>query len=232
MTPGAEHSRKRTRQRVALVMLMLAALVVLSVLLEHVWEGHLSTILNMVREAGPLAPLVYVCVAALASLVFIPQVPLTLLSGVLFGALWGAAWSLAAMAVSGSAAFWLSRHVLRHRLLDRVGEHPSYRKLESLSRSHPAKVVAVSRIVPVMPYPWLSYLLGLTRVRYLTFVFMSFVCMIPETLLLTAGGHILRDGVAHGRLGVREVAILLAAAAVLFLVVRWGKRMVGSGAEE
>lgn len=227
MNEGAGTTVLHMKKRIVATMIAVTVLVVLSVLLEHVWEGHLSAILTMVRDAGPMAPLVYVGVAALASLLLIPQGPLTLLSGVLFGSLWGAAWSLAAMAVSGTVAFWLSRHALRHRLLARFGDNASYKKMERLSHTHPARVVAVSRIIPIMPFPWLSYLLGLTRVKYFTFLFMSFVCMIPETLLLTAGGHILRDGVAHGRLTPKEVAVLLVAALAMFVVIRWVKKGTG-----
>lgn len=97
-----------------------------------------------------------------------------------------------------------------------------------LSRRHPVKVLALSRIVPVVPYSVANYLWSVTRVKFIPYLVMSVLCLIPETVFLTAGGHILSAGVTRGTFNWELFAVLGVAAAVIFFLVRAVRKSLGS----
>ena len=97
---------------------------------------------------------------------------------------------------------------------------PNFMKMEMLSRRHPIKVLALSRIVPVVPYSVANYLWAATGVRFLPFLIMSVVCLIPETVFLTAGGHLLSSGVRMGTVDWEMLTVLAVAGALIYLLVR------------
>ena len=195
-----------------------------SAALEHWGKGHLGTLVRVVAAQGALAPVVFIALDALGVALLVPQVLFTLCAGVLFGAFWGALWASLGLALGALASFLLGRYMLRGRIRRMWGDNPVFQTLDRLSLKHPNKVIAVSRLVPVMPFPVSSYMLAVSHVRPVPYLVLTWLCMLPETALLTCGGHILRAGVVHGRVPWALVAALAGLAALLFLLVRWVRR--------
>jgi len=58
--------------------------------------------------------------------------------------------------------------------------------------------VAITRLVPLFPFNLLNYGFGLTKVKFTTYVFWSWMCMLPGTVIYVVGADafatILRDG--------------------------------------
>jgi uncharacterized membrane protein YdjX (TVP38/TMEM64 family) len=192
---------------------VLAAFGLLSLVLEHWGERYMSRITRFVAARGELAPLVFIAVNALLTMFLVPQVLFTVAAGVFFGWKFGAAYASAGMTVGATMAFLLARYGLRERLHARFADRPVYRRMLSLSRTHPLHLISLSRIIPVLPFPATSYLLGITEVRCLPYALLSWLAMLPETVFLASGGHLLSSGVrGHGSV---EAAVVLAVAGVI-----------------
>lgn len=199
---------------------------VISFAAEHFGEGHLSDLTHWIDESGNFAPLVFMLINVLGMILVLPQTLFTVVAGVLFGAVKGTAMCLVSMAAGSTISFFLGRFVFRGWILGRFGSDPNFKRLEMLSRRHPVKVLALSRIVPVVPYSVANYLWSVTRVHFIPYVLMSVLCLIPETVFLTTGGHILSAGVIKGTFNWGMLVALFVAGAVVFILVKAVKRSI------
>ncbi len=196
----------------------------LSFAAEHYGEGHLSALTAWIEARGNFAPFLFMGINTIGLVLVLPQTLFTVVAGVLFGAVKGTAMCLISMAAGSSVSFFLGRFVLRGRVFKRFNSDPNFMKMEMLSRKHPFKVLALSRIVPVVPYAIANYLWAATGVKFVPFLIMSVLCLVPETVFLTAGGHILSAGVLKGTLNWKMLAVLAAAAGLIFFLVRAVRR--------
>ncbi|WP_320174967.1 TVP38/TMEM64 family protein [Maridesulfovibrio sp.] len=219
------HSKKSHSKKMILHATVIMAFVgILSFALEHYGEGHLSALTAWIEASGNFAPFLFMVINVIGMVLVIPQTLFTVVAGVLFGAVKGTVMCLVSMAVGSSLSFLLGRFVLRGRVFKRFRNDPNFMKMEMLSRKHPLKVLALSRIVPVVPYSVANYLWAATGVRFLPFLIMSVVCLIPETVFMTAGGHLLSSGVRMGTVNWKMLAVLAAAAVLIAILVRAVRR--------
>jgi uncharacterized membrane protein YdjX (TVP38/TMEM64 family) len=205
-------------------LLFMAALVLLSILAGKYGENHLSGLVSYVDGRGALAPVFFVLCNTVALVLVVPQTIFTIAAGLLFGTFKGIIISLAGMAAGSSLAFLLGRKILRERIIRRYSRSHYFTKIEELSRDHPLKILSLSRVVPILPYPVVNYLWAVTSVGYIPYILLSLLCILPETVFLTAGGHLLQTGLTRGRADWTIVLILLGAGAIAgFLILKMRK---------
>ncbi len=193
---------------------------IVSYAVETYGEGHIQDIVHWVESSGNLAPMIFIIVNMFALCIVFPQTLFTVVAGLLFGTFKGAAFSLIGMGAGSAIAFFLGRFVFRERILRRFSSNSYFLDLEMLSKKHPLKILALSRIVPVVPYSLANYLWSVTGVRFLPYLIMSVLCLIPETIFLTAGGHLLQSGVTKGTVSYELVGVLVGAGCVIFLLIK------------
>lgn len=180
---------------------------------ERWGQGGMSSLSEYVAAQGEMGIVIFVAANALATMFLVPQSVFTIAAGVLFGWKLGTAWASIGMTIGAVCSFFLARYGVRDWLKDRFRENQVFHKMQSLSRTHPFHVISLSRIIPVIPFPVASYLLGVTEVRSLPYALLTWLCMLPETVFLASGGHLLHSGITHGR-GSFEAAVALGLAAV------------------
>jgi rhodanese-related sulfurtransferase len=87
------------------------------------------------------------------------------------------------------------------------------------------RFVALTRLVPLIPFNLLNYALGLTRIPVVSYMLASLVCMVPGTLAYTWLGHAGREAMAGNdaaiRYGLMGLALLAAVAFVPRLLRRF-----------
>ncbi|WP_207259682.1 VTT domain-containing protein [Desulfovibrio sp. Huiquan2017] len=217
-----------------IVLKFAAAFVLLGLLsfaMEHWGERNMTRLTALVEAQGKLGPLIFIAVNALLTMLLVPQVLFTVAAGALFGWKFGAAYASAGMTIGAVGAFLLARYGVRERLKARFADNPIYGRMLSLSRIHPLHLISLSRIIPVLPFPVTSYLLGITEVRSLPYALLSWVAMLPETIFLASGGHLLSSGV-RGRVPVGAAIALGVAGMVVAIVVHRMKKKFLEGEEK
>jgi len=188
-----------------------------------------------IAAAGPLGPLLYMAIYAVATVLFLPGSVLTLAGGALFGPVWGTFYSLTGATVGAAAAFVIARYLASDWVSHRASGWT--RQLIDGVESEGWRFVAFVRLVPLFPFNLLNYALGLTRIGLSAYVVASYVFMLPGAFAYTYLGYAGREAVAGGEGLIRKGLIALALlAAVAFLPrllnrLRRGKRMTLSSAE-
>ena len=166
---------------------LLLALLVLGVAAAWEWRGffHPVALEAAIRESRA-APLVFLLLHIAASLFFVPRTLLAVGAGLAFGRWWGIVWAALGSVAGAVAGFLVARYinagVLRdanpgrlRALLNRV-EHGGWR------------VVALVRLVPIIPHSLTNYALGLTGLRLGPYAWGSLLGQLPLTIACVAAG--------------------------------------------
>jgi uncharacterized membrane protein YdjX (TVP38/TMEM64 family) len=197
-------------------LIVIAALVGAIVWLGLHREFLQAAVLERLGRFGRWAPIVFMVLYALSTVLFVPGSVLTVAGGALFGPVAGTLWNLTGATLGATLAFMIARYVASDWVAARAGE-----RLAGLMRGVDEegwRFVAFVRLVPLFPFNLVNYAFGLTRIRLGEYVLASFVCMAPGALAYTYLGYAGREA-ASGHVGAIHKALLALAllAAVAFL---------------
>lgn len=213
------------RAGLALVLLGAIAWVIVN---RQQFEG--AAIVQRLADLGGWAPVAFISLYTIATILFLPGSILGLAGGALFGPLWGAVYTLLGATIGATLAFLAARYIASDWVVARAGG-----RLEQLVEGVEAegwRFVAFVRLVPIFPFNLLNYALGLTRIRLVDYVLASFVCMIPGTLAYSYLGYAGWEALAGGESLIQKGFIalgLVAAAVFLPRLVRRLRRDRGLG---
>jgi len=171
---------------------------------------------------------VFVLLYAGAAVAALPGSALTLVAGALFGSVHGVIYVSIASTLGASLSFLISRYFAREAVAAWLSTKEKFRRLDELTERHGAIIVAITRLVPLFPFNILNYGFGLTRVRFRTYVFWSWLCMLPGTILYVVGADAVFKSIRGGRVPWVLAIVLAAAIAVLVVLVRLARRKLES----
>lgn len=157
--------------------------IALFVLAIYLLQQHYPSLVVWVEHAGPYAPLAFIVVYIVATVLFLPTLVLTFLSGGLFGLLPGVMFSLLGATLGASIAFLLSRRWLG-RFFSPKRLAPLINKID---KNH-WRTMAIVRMVPVMPFHWINYGLGMSNMPLRTFSMGTLLFLIPGEIVYTYAG--------------------------------------------
>ncbi len=149
-------------------------------------EVSLVGVRSQVADLGPLAPLVFVIVYAVATAVVLPASPFTVLAGVLFGPTLGVATALAGATVSAVLGFLLGRWLGRGAVERVAGAR--LRALDELFARRGATAVLLVRLVPVLPLNVVNLACGATGLRLRSYTLGTAVGIVPSVVALVILG--------------------------------------------
>jgi uncharacterized membrane protein YdjX (TVP38/TMEM64 family)/rhodanese-related sulfurtransferase len=215
---GAAPRRKIVVNRTDLARLGALGLLVIGIVLAVLYRDRFdaAALQAWTRDAGAAAPLLFMVVYAVATVLFLPGSVLTLAGGALFGPVLGTFYNLTGATLGAALAFLVARYLARDWVEQRVGG-----RLGQLKRGVDGegwRFVAFVRLVPLFPFNLLNYALGITRIRFTHYLIATYVCMLPGALAYTYLGYAGREAVAGGNGLLQKVLLalaLLAAAAFL-----------------
>jgi uncharacterized membrane protein YdjX (TVP38/TMEM64 family) len=200
----------------------LACLVVLGAAAAWRWRAALDpTQLTALVQRYPAAPLAYLALHVVASLVFVPRTVLAIAAGLLFGMWWGVVWAAIGSVAGAAAGFLLARHVT-------AGPLEAGRAAPALERVAQGgwRMVAMIRLVPVVPHSLANYGLALTRLPLGAYCFGSLVGQLPMTVAYAeigaAGERAMTGGAWITPTAIGLTALALSSA--LPLLARWRSR--------
>lgn len=166
-----------------------------------------------IRELGVWAPVSFVLIYAIGTVLFFSGAILSLAGGALFGPIWGTLWNLLGATLGATLAFLLARSMAAEWVAQRLGGR--LRRLVDGVTTEGWRFVALMRLVPLVPFNLLNYALGLTGISLRAYVLTSAVCMLPGAIAYTWLGYAGRSAVAgdasalrYGLLGLGVLAMI------------------------
>lgn len=196
--------------------ILLITLIIAILILSRVFGlgQKLAAAKDWIEQLGATGYLVFVLLYIGATVASIPGSALTVIAGALFGSVLGLILVSIASTLGAGAAFLISRYFARDATARWLQNNNKFKKLDDLTERHGAIIVAITRLVPIFPFNLLNYGFGLTKVPFTTYLFWSWLCMLPGTALYVVGADAFTKGLAQG-----EIPWLLIAAVVMILLI-------------
>jgi len=173
---------------------------------------------------GALAPAIYVVGYVLATVFFVPGLPITVLGGVAFGPLWGTLYAWIGATIGLGLAFLVARYAVRGTVERWVQASPRIARMDAQAAEHGWRIVMLTRLVPIFPFNLQNYAYGITRIGFWPYLVTSSICILPASAAFTFAGGALSDG----RGDIKRTLGYLAMAGVLLVLIslipRWLQR--------
>lgn len=201
----------------SIVAILLIAAITIGVVYREQFDVHLLQ--QWVNQAGWWAPVAFMLIYIIATVMFLPGSVLTLTGGVLFGPVLGVFYNLTAATIGASLSFLIARYLASDYVSGRSGG-----KLKQLIHGVEAegwRFVAFTRLVPLFPFNLLNYALGLTKIRFIEYLLATYVFMLPGAIAYTYLGYAGREAVGGGDDLIKTILIALALLAVALFLPRF-----------
>jgi uncharacterized membrane protein YdjX (TVP38/TMEM64 family) len=173
---------------------------------------------------GRWAPILFVLLYALATVLFVPGSVLTVAGGALFGPLWGTLWNLSGATLGATLAFIAARYIGSDWVEKRTGEQLA-RVIRGVEEGW--RLVAFVRLVPLFPFNLVNYAFGLTRLGFVEYLIASFVFMAPGAVAYTYLGYAGLAAASGGAGAIREALLALTLLAAVVFLPRLVRRLKG-----
>ncbi|KAG9457997.1 hypothetical protein H6P81_002505 [Aristolochia fimbriata] len=185
--------------RFALLLLLVAAITTACITLpiEKILKDFL---LWIEQNLGPWGPLVLAVAYIPLTVLAVPASILTLGGGYLFGLPIGFVADSIGATIGATAAFILGRTIGRSFVISKLKDYPQFQAVAIAIQRSGFKIVLLLRLVPLLPFNMLNYLLSVTPVGVGEYMMASWLGMMPITLALVYVGTTLKDlsDVTHG----------------------------------
>ncbi|RDH82416.1 MAG: sulfurtransferase [endosymbiont of Galathealinum brachiosum] len=173
---------------------------------------------SWIESAGHAAPVLFICIYILSTILFLPGSLLTLLGGALFGPVWGTLYNLTGATAGAMISFLISRY-LASGWIEKKAAGKTQQLIKGVE-SEGWRFVAFTRLVPIFPFNLLNYALGLTKISFSQYSFASFIFMFPGALAYTYIGYIGKEAATGGEDLIKKAMLAIALLAVVIFIPR------------
>lgn len=178
-----------------------------------------NEIRNFLIGFGILAPIIYIIIFTFVPLTLFPDALLAVSSGLVFGIIPGIIYTLIGAMSGATLAFFISRKLARDKLDNKLGAH---KKMYSLIEKRGFLLILCLRLIPLIPFDIISYVSGLTNVKYKDYILATILGILPGVIILVSIG----DAVSSSEQ--TKIYISVAALVVLFALAPRGKKYIYS----
>jgi len=146
---------------------------------------------QFVLSYGNYASLVYIGMQAFRPFTFLPATPFTMAGGYIFGHYDGLLFSTIGTTIAATISFFLSRYLLRDYIKNKLGG-----RFAGVGDSIGEKgifVVIALRLIPVVPFDAVSYLSGVSSIRFRNYLIGTIIGELPGAFIFTMLGNGLKN---------------------------------------
>jgi uncharacterized membrane protein YdjX (TVP38/TMEM64 family) len=132
------------------------------------------------QKMGVWAPIIYIFIYSIATILILPSTPLNLSGGAIFGSIWGTIWTSIAAVLAAVLSFWFSRTIGR-----KLVEQKLAGKWQSLDREMEQGgffYMFAIRLLPLIPYGMVNFAAGLTSIKFRDYLFGTLLGTVPGIL--------------------------------------------------
>lgn len=150
---------------------------------------------EMVRDTilslGYWGPLLYILCNVFRPVFFFPAFILAVAGGLAFGPLWGAIYLVIGTACGAALCFGVARLLGRDRLKRSWPKWILLEELNDQAARHGFRTILILRLAPVLPWDAVSFLAGLSKVRFWPYVLATAMGSVPGAIAFSYFGNAL-----------------------------------------
>lgn len=202
-----------------LLIIIVATVFVLSSI--YGFGDKLGSLQDWINTLGPLGPIVFVLIYIGATVSAIPGTILGVAAGIIFGSILGVILVSISSTIGACICFLIARYFARNAVERWFSKNEKFQRLDELTEIHGAIIIAITRLIPLFPFNLLNYGFGLTRVSFKTYVFWSWLCMIPGSILFVVGGDVFTQFIKYGKISWELITIIVIFSVILAFIGRY-----------
>ncbi|WP_017306161.1 TVP38/TMEM64 family protein [Spirulina subsalsa] len=154
-----------------------------------------DTLEQWLEQAGILAPIIYIILYTLGTILLLPSTPLNLTGGAIFGTVWGTIWTTVAAIIAALVAFLFTRTIGRDWVAQKF--QGKWEVLDAELRQGGLFYMFAIRLLPLIPYGIVNFAAGLTSIRVRDYCIGTALGTVPGILpfvMMGAGLQALKQG--------------------------------------
>lgn len=184
-------SRKTKRIFGYFLIAALVAILLMAAKYFHVQE-LLKRALLWIDNLGAWAPVAFIVIYNLATVLFVPGSIVTMGAGLIFGVVWGSVYVFIAATLGATSAFLIGRYLSRDWVAKQIKGNVRFKAIDQAVAREGFKIVFLTRLSPVFPFNLLNYAFGVTQVSLKDYCLGS-IGMIPGTVMYVYLGSLACD---------------------------------------
>ena len=135
---------------------------------------------SWLRQAGVWAPVTYIVLYTVGTILILPSTPLNLSGGAIFGPLLGTLWTTIAAVIAAIVAFAFTRTVGRDIVARKFAGR--WEAMDAEIRQGGLFYMFAIRLLPIIPYGLVNFAAGLTSIRFRDYFLGTLLGTIPGIL--------------------------------------------------
>ncbi len=168
-----------------------------------------QTLHQHIVQWGALAPLLFIAIYALRSLVFFPGALLAVIAGMVFGPLWGFVYTVIGENISANISFVVGRY-FGADLLRRLAARGRALSMIKCKLQQNGMIAVVTMRLMFLPFDLVGYSSGLCNVRHRDFALGSLVGTLPGlAVFILLGGAIKQTDYLFAALAIAAAMMVL-----------------------
>lgn len=225
----AQRTALAVRHPATLVAVVLAAAFGIAVLVHPgTWAtftamagGDKETLRSMILSVGAFAPLASILLNISQAVVApVPGFVVPFVNGAVFGTWWGMLITWVGGIAAASTCFWIARTFGKGFALRICSQFKVANTINQKLERHAFVAIITARVIPGVPFDFLSYFVGLTRVRFAPFVLATAIGSAPHAYVYAFMGSSLHIPLWLGVLMTPALGLVYAAVTYLAKLVR------------
>lgn len=150
------------------------------------FQTYAREIIQWVEKMGWLAPVLFLFIYCIATLLFLPTMLITLAGGALFGPVLGTVLNLAGATIGATCSFLITRYLFQGQQRKQQGLW--YQIVRSVEQKGWLSV-AFLRLFPIVPFNLVNYALGATTISLRTYLITTITFLLPPEIIYTYCGY-------------------------------------------
>jgi uncharacterized membrane protein YdjX (TVP38/TMEM64 family) len=147
------------------------------------------------KKMGVWAPIIYIILYTIGTILILPSTPLNLSGGALFGVWWGTIWTAIAAMIAAIVAFFFTRTIGRELVARKMAGR--WEAIDAEMRQGGLFYMFAIRLLPIIPYGIVNFAAGLTSIRFRDYLVGTALGTVPGILpfvMMGSGLHALSKG--------------------------------------
>lgn len=132
------------------------------------------------KQAGIWAPIIYIALYTVATVLVLPSTALNLTGGAIFGLWWGILWTSIAAVIAAVVAFTFTRTVGREMIARKLAG--SWQAMDAEMHQNGLFYMFAIRLLPIIPYGLVNFAAGLTSIRFRDYLLGTILGTVPGLL--------------------------------------------------
>lgn len=177
------------------VSFLLVSLLAILLLVHFIGVSRLTpeSIRNLILSFGWWGPTVYIFIYTIRPLLLFPAIILTLAGGLAFGPWWGTLYVVVGGLLGACLCFAIARLLGREKMKTYLSRFSQIEALDEQINKNGFRTMLMMRIVPIFPYDPVSFLAGLSDIRFRDYALATAIGMVPGAFACNVLGHSLTE---------------------------------------